>query len=151
MEIVIYKSKKVLELWDKGSLVKSYSIGIGKEEVGHKQRVGDMRTPEGSYKVCVKNPKSKYYLSFGLNYPNNEDAKQGLQKGLIDSKQYQAICAANEGNQCPPWDTELGGEIYVHGELEKQSWSQGCIRLNNSDIKELFDLTHVGMPVTIKA
>lgn len=149
MEIKIYKSRKILEVWEAGKLKKTCSIAIGKSEKGHKEKEGDQKTPEGEYKVCAKNPKSKYYLSLGLNYPNRTDAKAGLEKGGISKEQYTAICEADAKGEVPPWGTPLGGEIFIHGELEKQSWSIGCIRLKNADIKALFDRVEIGTKVTI--
>lgn len=150
MRLVVYKSKKVLELWNDEKLQKTYPIGIGKEEKGHKQREGDMRTPEGEYVVCVKNPKSKFYLSLGLNYPNNADAKAGLERGAITEQEYRQIVELNDSGKIPLWKTALGGEIFIHGELEKKDWSEGCIRMFNQDIETLFTLVPVGTPVTIK-
>ena len=41
MEIKVYKSKKILEVWESDDLVKTYQIAIGKSEVGHKEVEGD--------------------------------------------------------------------------------------------------------------
>ena len=70
MHIVIEKSAKKLTLWEQERLIHTCTVGIGREAVGTKWREGDYKTPEGLYRVCVKNPKSQYYLSLGLNYPN---------------------------------------------------------------------------------
>ena len=149
MEIVIFKSTRRLELWGaSGELLAAYPIGIGKEDKGSKKREGDMKTPEGRYRVCVKNPKSKFYLSLGLNYPNDEDALLGLSEGFITEEQYQEICQRNLQGQVPLWDTALGGKIYIHGDLESQAWSEGCIRMRNPDVENLFSLVEKGTPVT---
>jgi murein L,D-transpeptidase YafK len=34
---------------------------------------GDGRTPEGDYIVDRRNPNSEYYLSLGIDYPNEAD------------------------------------------------------------------------------
>lgn len=149
MEIKIFKSRKQLEVWESNTLQATYPIGIGKSEKGHKEREGDMRTPEGQYRVCVKNPQSKYYLSLGVNYPNNLDAKNGIEKGTLSDAEFTSICQANDANKRPPWDTPLGGEIFIHGELEKQDWSHGCVRLNDIDMKALFGVIQIGVKVTI--
>ncbi len=56
----------------------------------------------------------------------------------------------NRGGDC---DT-LRRYIYIHGTDEEhllgQPVSHGCIRMNNKDIMELFDLTENGMPVIIQ-
>ncbi|MBI4403921.1 MAG: L,D-transpeptidase family protein, partial [Deltaproteobacteria bacterium] len=112
MIIRIYKQKKILQLWRATQLLKEYPVAVGKNQ-GQKEKEGDLRTPEGEYVVCVKNPHSKYHLSLGLNYPNNEDAKRGLENGVISTQEYQAICDANNQGGIPPWKTALGGEIYI--------------------------------------
>ena len=116
MELRVFKKNKLMELWKNDELYKTFTIGIGKEEFGHKLFVGDMKTPEGEYKICVKNPKSKYFLSLGLNYPNVQDAKNALSDNRINQETCDLICKAHENNQRPPWDTSLGGQIYIHGE-----------------------------------
>lgn len=147
--IKIYKSLRTLELWDGNTVYASYPIGIGKNSDGHKKEEGDLRTPEGLYRVCVKNPKSSYYLSLGLNYPNNEDALSAIRDGRITREQYEEICRRNNNNEVPLWDTPLGGKVYLHGELEDRDWSEGCIRLYNKDIEQLFHLVEVGTSVEI--
>jgi murein L,D-transpeptidase YafK len=149
MEIKIYKSKKELQVWENNQITKTYPVAVGKDENGTKEREGDMKTPEGHYQVCLKNPQSTYFLSFAINYPNNEDAKRGLASKLITEKEYQAICAANDNQQIPPQNTALGCDIYVHGELEKQNWSHGCVRLYNKDIAELYEKVTIGTQVSI--
>ena len=73
-----------------------------------------MKTPEGDYRVCLKNPTSRFHLSLGLNYPNAADAQVGLKEKRITRAQRDAIVAASKGRGCPPWDTQLGGEIFIH-------------------------------------
>lgn len=138
-----------MEVWDGGNLRWTFPVGIGQVETGHKETEGDMRTPEGDYLVCVKNPKSKYHLSLGLNYPNNRDAEEGLRAGHITQEEHDAIIAANNELKAPPWTTKLGGEIYIHGQLEKQTWSHGCVRMNDPDIERIFPLISVGTRVYI--
>lgn len=150
MEILVFKSLKRLDLLnDKGELVRSFPIGIGKDPSGHKRREGDFKTPEGHYQVCVKNPKSKFHLSLGLNYPNQEDALMGLSEGALDDAQYSEILQRLEEGRPPLWNTALGGQIYIHGDLESRDWSEGCIRMFNPDIEYLFSLAENGTKVTI--
>lgn len=147
--IVVYKSKKVLQLWQNNTLLETFPVGIGKGEQGHKTYEGDMKTPEGIYKICVKNPKSNFYLSLGLNYPNHSDARLGLIEKRITPEQCREICDRNDRQEIPLWDTPLGGQIYIHGGLEDQEWSEGCIRMYNKDIERLFALLQPGVEVSI--
>ena len=149
MEIVIYKSRRRLEVREGEKIIADFNIAIGKSEIGHKEREGDMRTPEGEYRVIVKNPNSKFHLSLGLDYPNLKDAEIGLKGGLIDKSEYEEIALAQREGKIPPWKTALGGEIFIHGELEKQAWSAGCVRMFNEDMEQLYALVGVGTPVKI--
>lgn len=149
MMLLIYKAEKILELWEGGNLRATYPIGVGKE-FGPKELEGDMKTPEGDYVICVKNPQSKYHLSLGLNYPNDHDAEKGLNASTLTPEEFGAIIAANAAGEIPPWKTKLGGEIYIHGGLEDQAWSAGCIRLNNKDIAYFFDAISIGTKVFIR-
>lgn len=149
MKIKIYKAKKSLEVWEDNTLTHHYTIGVGKNEEGHKESEGDFRTPIGEYKVVVKNPQSKYHLSLGLNYPNKHDAKLGLDAGRIDQETYKLICDAHDNDQIPPWKTALGGEIFIHGDYQNRQWSEGCIRMTDDDVTELYNMTDLNTPVTI--
>ncbi len=149
MKIKVYKSKKALELWDQNKLLKTFNIGIGKNENGHKTERGDMKTPEGEYKVCFKNPKSDFHLSLALNYPNKNDAKAGLDSGLITKDDYKLICEKIDSGYGSWWKTKLGGEIYIHGDLESKPWSEGCIRMYNPDIEYLYKIIEKGTTVEI--
>lgn len=149
-KIVISKSERRLYLYSKSTVVRSYRIGLGFQPTGHKVREGDGRTPEGEYYVCVKNPNSRYYLSLGLSYPDIGDANRGLRDGLITRRQYDEIVQAINGGRRPPWNTPLGGEIFIHGNGAKSDWTLGCIALENRDVRELYDAVPVGTPVVIQ-
>jgi murein L,D-transpeptidase YafK len=148
--IVVYKSERKLELYSDDSLVRTYRVGLGFSPIADKVREGDGATPEGDFYIFVKNNKSAYYLSVGISYPNLEDAERGLRDGLISRAQYNSIVDANRKKTGPPQYTKLGGLIYIHGNGAKSDWTWGCVALENSDMKELFDAVSVGTPVTIK-
>lgn len=149
-KIVVSKSQRRLYLYSKSAIVRAYRIGLGFQPMGHKAREGDGRTPEGKYYVCVKNPKSRYYLSLGLSYPNVQNAEGGLRKGLITRQQYQEIVEAIRNGGTPPWNTALGGEIFIHGHGAKSDWTLGCMAMENEDIRELYNAVPVGTPVIIQ-
>lgn len=147
--IVVSKSERRLYLSDGDTIVRSYRIGLGLVPIGHKEREGDGRTPEGAYYICVKNPESRFNLSLGISYPNVEDAGAGLDAGLITKDQYEAIADAITAEGTPPWDTPLGGEIFLHGHGASRDWTAGCVALDDNAIEELYRLVDVGTPVTI--
>ncbi len=148
--IVVFKSRRQLELYSDGSIVRTYRVGLGLNPVDDKQREGDRATPEGEFYIFTKNPKSAYYLSLGISYPNIEDAERGLRAGLITRTQHDQIVNAIKRKAGPPQYTALGGLIYIHGNGAASDWTWGCVALENEDIKELYNLVDTGTPVTIK-
>lgn len=148
--IQVFKARRQLHLYSNGSVVRTYKVGLGLSPVADKERQGDRRTPEGDFYVFTKNPKSAFYLSLGVSYPNIEDAERGLRGGLISRRQHDAIVRAIRLKVTPPQNTALGGDIYIHGNGAGSDWTWGCVALENADIKELFDSVPVGTPVTIR-
>jgi murein L,D-transpeptidase YafK len=150
--IIVTKSERKLELYQDTDPkpTHTFKIGLGHTPIAPKERSGDGKTPEGTYFICVKNPKSKFYLSLGISYPNAEDAARGLKSDLIERAIHDQIVAAEKRRITPPWNTALGGEIFIHGRGATSDWTLGCIALDDTDMKTLFDLIEVGTIITIK-
>lgn len=149
--LVVKKSERKLYLYnDRQKLLKTYKIALGFAPVGTKTKQGDGATPEGEYYLTHKNPKSNYYLSLGVSYPGINDAQSGLRSKLITQAQHDMIVAAIKVQAKPPQNTKLGGDIFIHGGGIASDWTLGCIALDNTDIKELFDLLPVKTPVKIE-
>ncbi len=148
--IEVRKGERKLLLFSGDRLLRTYRVGLGLSPVGDKVREGDRRTPEGDFYVFIKNPKSAFYLSLGLSYPNLEHAKRGLRDGLISRTQYDEIATAVRQKKRPPQRTSLGGDIFIHGNGAQTDWTWGCVALENEDIKELSGAVEVGTPVSIK-
>lgn len=149
-EIHVFKERRQLELISGGRVVRTYRIGLGSSPMGHKRRQGDRRTPEGRYFICNKNPRSQFYLSLQINYPNEQDAVEGLADGVITTAQHERIVRASRQNRIPPAETRLGGEIFIHGRGSGSDWTWGCIALDDPEMKELFDAIPIGTPVVIE-
>ena len=148
--LLVLKARRQLILFEGDKAVRLYPVGLGTNPTGDKEQEGDRRTPEGDFYVCVKNAQSAYYLSLGLSYPNEEDAARGLRDRLITRAQYERIIGALKRKRTPPWNTQLGGEIFIHGNGAQSDWTWGCVALENSDMKELFDAVPRGTPVRIE-
>jgi len=80
----IYKKESELEVWkrDRGgryALLKTYPMCRWSGQLGPKKREGDRQAPEGFYTVTpnLMNPRSEFYLSFNLGYPNALESAQG--------------------------------------------------------------------------
>jgi hypothetical protein len=61
--IVIEKGKRRLLLLRGGDVIAAYPVRLGLNPYGHKQREGDFRTPEGTYYLSRRNPRSEFFLS----------------------------------------------------------------------------------------
>jgi murein L,D-transpeptidase YafK len=112
-----FKYDSQLEVWVKNEisepfkLFKSYKVCALAGTLGPKRMEGDYQVPEGFYYINEFNPKSTYYLSLGLNYPNESD------KVLSDL--YRP-----------------GAAIYIHGSCV----TVGCIPIMDEQIGELYTL-----------
>ncbi len=104
-----------LEVWvkndikDQFQLFKTYKVCALAGTLGPKRMEGDYQVPEGFYQINVFNPRSNYYLSLGINYPNVSD------KILSDS-------------------LRPGSEIFIHGSCV----TVGCIPIRDEQIDELY-------------
>jgi len=135
--IVIEKRQRRLLLMNGGEVVAIYPVKLGLSPVGHKQYEGDFRTPEGSYFLSRRNPRSEYFLSLEVSYPNEADRARAKAEGL-----------------------RPGGLIMIHGQpnvrtrppeyYAKADWTNGCIAVSNSDMIEIWQRTRVGMPIEIR-
>jgi hypothetical protein len=118
--LLLNKSQRRLELWVGRRMVKAYRVQLGGQPVGRKISRGDERTPEGQYFIC-RSGMSKYCRALWISYPSLEDARRGLESGLIDPTQFDAIAQALKNRDCPPQDTRLGGYILLHGQLPEHT------------------------------
>ena len=134
--IVVRKGERRLELMRRGEVLRSYKVALGLQPQGHKERNGDFRTPEGKYQLTRRNPRSDYFLSIQISYPNDADARIARSNG---------------------WDA--GGSIMIHGlpnilkrdpaYYQTRDWTDGCIAVSNSDMVEIWLLTQDNTPIEI--
>ena len=156
-EIVIHKQTRTLLLYLAARVARTYTIALGRNAAVDKAVEGDQATPVGEFYICAKNPRSKYFLSMCISYPNAEDAARGLAAGLISPVEHAEILAAIRLRKMPPQRTKLGGEIYIHGQgaaqpnCQLKDWTHGCIALGNPAMQELYDSVTIGTPVLITA
>ncbi len=135
--IIVEKSNRCLHLYCGKNIVRTYKVALGKNPIGHKEKEGDCRTPEGIYKIIGKNPGSQFHKSLRISYPHQEDKKIAQQKGV-----------------------KPGGDIMIHGLYKKfavigkmhrtYDWTQGCIAVTNEEMDEIYQLTKVGTFIEVK-
>jgi murein L,D-transpeptidase YafK len=134
--VVVRKAERKLLLMHGDSIVRTYKIALGLNPVGTKERSGDFRTPEGTYRLIRRNPRSDFFLSMQVSYPNETDLKHARRNH---------------------WDT--GGSIMIHGlpnqlkhdpsYYENVDWTDGCIAVSNADMLEIWMLTPDNAPIEI--
>src|SRR5688500_13279521 len=49
--VVVYKGARKMLLMSGESILRTYKISLGLNPIGHKERSGDFRTPEGRYRL----------------------------------------------------------------------------------------------------
>lgn len=134
--IVVFKSERKMHIYKEKKLLKSYNISLGDNPVGHKEKEGDEKTPEGLYTISGRNPNSKYHLSLRISYPNQRDKMNALSNGFSP-----------------------GGDIMIHGlpnttgflkgYFVQRDWTNGCIAVMNEEIEELWSAVEDGTPIFI--
>lgn len=134
--ILVKKAERKMFLMHGEQVVRSYRIALGLNPVGTKERAGDFRTPEGAYRLIRRNPRSDFFLSMQVSYPNEADLKHARRNH---------------------WDS--GGSIMIHGlpnqlkhdpsYYEKTDWTDGCIAVSNADMLEIWLLTPDNTPIEI--
>ena len=110
-----FKKEERLEVWaaandtSRFQLLITYPFCKSSGQLGPKRKEGDRQIPEGFYHIDRMNPRSKFFLSMGLNYPNESD------KILSDPRR-------------------PGSDIFIHGACA----TVGCIPITDEKIKELY-------------
>ena len=111
---VAYKDLDRLDLFAKSTnqekyiRIQQYKICARSGKLGPKKAEGDKQVPEGFYFINRFNPKSKFYLSLGLNYPNTYDLDQQYTGSDI------FIHGKCETVGCLPMTDEYMKEIYLY-------------------------------------
>ena len=145
LRILIEKAARTLTVADaRDAVIFQCPIALGRTPQGPKTREGDGKTPEGDYFVCLKKM-GKYGPSLGVSYPNVQDAL----RGGADETLTEYIRACEARHKRPPWGTQLGGEIYIHGGGTASDWTAGCIALDDGDARQLYDLIPEGTSIRI--
>jgi murein L,D-transpeptidase YafK len=135
--IVVEKSERKLSVFANGKKLKTYYVALGQNPIGAKQEEGDMKTPEGIYKIDSRNPQSYFHLALHVSYPSDEDKARAAARGV-----------------------PAGFDIMIHGIQNglgwigafhrMHDWTAGCIALTDEEIEELWRVTPDGTTVEIR-
>jgi murein L,D-transpeptidase YafK len=136
-KILVEKSARRLTLFLGEERLKIYPMVLGWNPVGHKEKEGDGRTPEGFYTISGRNPQSKFHLSLRISYPSPEDVRRAAEAGV-----------------------RPGGDIMIHGlpngmgllgrTMQGNDWTAGCVAVTNDEIEEIWRVVADGTPVEIR-
>jgi murein L,D-transpeptidase YafK len=160
LSIVIVRKEFSLSLYEDTTPVKRYRANFGMNVNKPKSREGDQSTPVGVYQICGIDTLHKYYKFLKLNYPNIDDASDGLRKGLITQEDFNRLSYEIYYEGCPRTRTILGNDIGIHGigrlnGILKNlpfvyNWTDGSVALSNEDIEEIYSVVKKGTKVVIK-
>jgi murein L,D-transpeptidase YafK len=133
-----------------------FRAALGRDPSGPKERRGDMKTPEGMYRVAGPPRASRFYLFLPIDYPGEHDAERAVELGLISKAERDEIVAARSAERLPPQGTGLGGNLGIHGEgprwqgdSQGLNWTYGCVGLADRDVEFLATRVSTGTPVII--
>ncbi|MDO9639345.1 MAG: L,D-transpeptidase family protein [Pseudotabrizicola sp.] len=137
--IAVSKSDRKLYLLRGDTVLKAYDISMGSAwDQGHKQREGDMRTPEGHYVIDWRNASSIAHLSLHISYPDAGDSAAAAQAGYSPGGNIMIHGLPNGWGLLGPVHTLL-------------NWTDGCIAVTNAEMRDIWSLTPTGTPITIHA
>jgi murein L,D-transpeptidase YafK len=134
--VEVFKTARRLELKRGGRTIRAYRVALGFAPEGAKEREGDGRTPEGSYSIDGRNPRSAFHLSLRVSYPDSADKARAAARGV------------------PP-----GGDIFIHGlpnglrkflvRHPRRDWTVGCVAVTNREIREIWSRVPTGARIVI--
>jgi murein L,D-transpeptidase YafK len=141
--IIVDKSDYELKVYDDEGWYATYPVVFGSKDLRDKFREGDKRTPDGQFKVILKKLHPKWGPELLLDYPNNESVRrfnERKQQGLVPK-------GARIGNGIAIHATRPGEEWTVDNFY---NWTDGCVSVKYTEMKDLFSYIPVGTPVTIQ-
>ena len=133
------------------------NVSIGQNGASNQRRKGDKTTPLGEYKIAWIADSRRYHKFFGISYPTLPQARTALDENKISTNTFSRIKNALEAGRLPPQDTELGGNLGIHGIGVGDStihnsfnWTNGCVAMTDEQVDELGKFIRIGTPVIIR-
>jgi murein L,D-transpeptidase YafK len=135
--VVVEKASRKLSIFRDGKRLKIYRVALGRSPFGPKEKEGDMKTPEGVYKIDSRNAQSSFHLALHISYPSADDNARAAERGV-----------------------SAGFDIMIHGIQNGlgwigafhrwKDWTAGCIALTDEEIEELWRVTPNGTTIEIR-
>jgi murein L,D-transpeptidase YafK len=135
-KVIVRKAERRLELLKGGEVFRSFPIVLGGNPDGHKEREGDQRTPEGTYRLDLRNKNSAFFLALRVSYPNDEDIRRARARGVNPGNNIMIHGLPNEPRY--PLDHYLYAD-----------WTDGCIAVSNSAMIDIWLSVPDNTPITI--
>jgi len=137
--IVVEKKERKMYLYKDNKVQSTMPVSLGKNPIGDKEKKGDFKTPEGTFWLQRKLCSPKYYRSLCISYPRPEDMKKAQARGV------------NPGGDItihaqPKWNADGKGDSYTLS----RNWTQGCVAVTNSAMKQLWYAVREGVPIIIR-
>ncbi len=141
--IIVDKSDYELKVYDAEGWYATYPIVFGSKDLSDKMREGDKKTPNGSFKIIIKKIHPKWGPELLLDYPNEESVKR------FNERKAQGII---------PKTAKIGAGIAIHATRPQEewtidnyyNWTDGCVSVKYTEMKDLFSYIPVGTQVTIQ-
>jgi murein L,D-transpeptidase YafK len=141
--IVVDKSDYELKVYDEEGWYATYPIVFGSKDLGDKMKEGDKRTPDGKFKVILKKIHPKWGPELLLDYPNDVSYQR------FNQRKAQGVI---------PKNARIGNGIAIHATRPDEewtvdnfyNWTDGCVSVKYTEMKDLFSYIPVGTPVTIQ-
>jgi murein L,D-transpeptidase YafK len=133
----VKKSARQLSIFRDGTQIKTYRIALGQSPVGAKQEEGDMKTPEGIYKIDGRNSQSSFHLALHISYPSDEDNKRAAAEGVSAGFDIMIHRIQN-------------GRVWIGAYHLWKDWTAGCIAVTDEEIEELWRITPDGTTIEIR-
>ena len=141
--IIVDKSEYELYVYDDEGWYATYPIVFGSKDLSDKMREGDKRTPDGNFKVILKKIHQKWGPELLLDYPNKTSVQKFNErkaKGLV------------------PKTAKIGDGIAIHATRPQEewtvdnfyNWTDGCVSVKYTEMKDLYSYIPVGTNVTIR-
>jgi murein L,D-transpeptidase YafK len=135
--IVVEKSAHRMSLFKNGQLLRSYRVALGHGGPEAKSREGDARTPEGSYFIDGRNPRSCCHLALHISYPSAADVAAARARGITAGSDIE-IHGLRNG---------LGWLGRLHQAMD---WTSGCIGVTDREMDEIWRVVPDRTPIVIK-
>jgi murein L,D-transpeptidase YafK len=136
--IVVEKHLHLMRLFNRGSVIRTYRVALGRGGKEAKSMAGDNKVPEGIYRITGRNPRSAFHLSLRVGYPTEQQRNVAQRLGV-----------------------DPGGDVMIHGIRNglgwlgglhrKLDWTRGCIAVTDAEIEEIWTLVPDGIQIEIRA